>query len=330
MLRFPIMSDAHAFWMTAPMCGEIRPERLPPPRPGDAVVRTLYSGISRGTESLVYAGRVPPSEHERMRDPFQDGEFPFPVKYGYSSVGVVEQGPAALLGRLVFCLYPHQTRYVVPSEALHVLPTGVEPARAVLAANLETAINGLWDASPRVGDRIAVVGGGTVGCLVAWLASRVPGCRVELVDVNPARRTIAARLGAGFATPAEATEDVDLVVHASGAPDGLATALRLAGPEATIVEMSWFGDREVAIPLGGAFHARRLTLRSSQVGGVPPLQRPRWTLRRRMDLALALLDDPLLDVLITGESEFATLPATMARLSGGDALCHRIAYPNLS
>jgi threonine dehydrogenase-like Zn-dependent dehydrogenase len=301
--------------------------RLPAARDGDAVVRALYSGISRGTESLVHAGRVPPSEYARMRAPFQDGEFPAPVKYGYANVGVVEDGPAELLGRAAFCLYPHQTRYVVPSDALHLLPENVPATRAVLAANLETAINGLWDATPRVGDRIGVVGAGTVGCLVAWLAARMPGCRVQLIDVNPARERVATALGAGFSLPGAAAGELDLVVHASGAPDGLTTALRLAGDEATVVELSWFGDREVTLPLGGAFHARRLTLRSSQVGTLPPAQRPRWTHRRRLELALTLLADPVLDVLISGESEFAALPATMATLAGTDALCHRIVYP---
>jgi hypothetical protein len=200
-LRFATMSDAHAFWVTAPGRGEIRAVRLPAARDGDAVVRALYSGISRGTESLVYTGRVPPSEYARMRAPFQEGEFPGPVKYGYANVGVVEHGPAELVGRAVFCLYPHQTRYVVPVGALHVVPDGVPPARAVLAANLETAINGLWDGTPRVGDRIAVVGGGVVGCLVAWLAARIAGCRVQLVDVNPARARVAAALGVPFARP---------------------------------------------------------------------------------------------------------------------------------
>ncbi|MCZ8130066.1 MAG: zinc-binding alcohol dehydrogenase [Steroidobacteraceae bacterium] len=320
------MSTASAFWITAPGRGEIRDEILRPAGPGEALVRALYSGISRGTESLVHAGRVPPSEYARMRAPFQDGEFPAPVKYGYASVGRVESGPAELVGRVVFCLYPHQTRYVVPVDALHPVPDAVPPARAVLAANLETAINGLWDATPRVGDRIAVVGGGTVGCLVAWLAARVPGCRVELVDVDPAREALARALGLAFASPAAATPDADLVLHASGAPAGLETALALAGDEASVVELSWYGDREVRLPLGGAFHARRLTIRSSQVGRLPPAQQPRWTHRRRLALALELLADPVLDALIAGECAFAELPAAVARLAAHGALCHRVRY----
>jgi len=320
--------EARAFWIASPGAGEIRREPLPRPAAGDAVVRTLYTGISRGTEALVFRGEVPASEAARMRAPFQSGDFPAPVKYGYASVGVVESGPAALAGRAVFCLHPHQTRYVVPEDAVHALPEGVPAARAILAANMETAINGVWDGGPRVGDRVAVVGGGVVGCLVAWLAGRIPGCRVELVDTSEERAAIASRLGVRFATPDRATPEADLVFHASGAPGGLATALRLAAFEAVVVELSWYGVRAVPAPLGEAFHSRRLTLRSSQVGAVAASQRSRWTHRRRMALALALLADPCLDALITGESPFEALPEVMAGLARGPGptLCHRIAY----
>jgi NADPH:quinone reductase-like Zn-dependent oxidoreductase len=321
---------ARAFWTVAPGRGEIREERLPAPASGDIVVRTLFSGISRGTEGLVFHGRVPESEWTRMRAPFQQGDFPFPVKYGYSNVGVVESGPSHLVGRHVFVLYPHQTRYVVPADAARVLPEDVPPARAVLAANLETAINGTWDATPRLGDRITVIGAGTVGCLTAWLLGHIPGCEVQLVDINPRRENVATALGVRFRTPDTAGRNADLVVHASGSPAGLALALEIAGFEATIVELSWFGDQQVPLPLGHAFHARRLTLISSQVGHVSPAQRPRWNAQRRMELALALLTNPELDVLITGESAFDTLPDVMPAISreSGDTLCHRIRYTN--
>src|SRR6185295_12932806 len=267
-------------------------------------------------------------ERERMRAPFQSGEFPAPVKYGYASVGRVERGPHGLEGRHVFVLHPHQTRYVVPSRAVHRLPDDVPPQRAVLAANLETAINGLWDARPHVGDRIAVVGAGTVGCLVAWLAGGIRGCAVELIDVNPARASIAGAIGVRFARPEQASDDADVVIHTSGSPSGLQTALRLAAFEATIVEMSWYGSTDVPIALGEAFHSRRLTIASSQVGAVAASQRARWDHARRMQLALALLADDVLDRLITGESEFEALPEVMAKLAHdpGDTLCHRIRY----
>lgn len=320
---------ARAFWTLAPGRGEIREAPLPVPGPDDVLVQTLYSGISRGTESLVFRGRVPASQWSAMRCPFQEGDFPGPLKYGYASVGRVEAGPAALLGRRVFCLHPHQDRYVVPAEAVHVLPDGLPAPRGVLAANMETALNGLWDAAPRLGDRVAVVGAGVVGCLVAALAARIPGVRVELIDTDLRKATLAAELGCHFATPPKATADTDLVIHASGHPDGLATALGIAGFEATVLEMSWYGDTPVSVPLGEAFHARRLTLRSSQVGAVATAQRARWTHRRRMGLALELLTDPVFELLLSGESLFSSLPATLTRLATAPdgALCHLITYP---
>lgn len=320
--------DARAFWVTAPGSGEIRRQTLPTPGDRDVVVRALYSGISRGTEALVFRGNVPKSEWRRMRAPFQEGDFPAPVKYGYASVGVVEQGPAELRGQHVFVLHPHQTRYVVPAEAAHVLPPDVPPSRAVLAANLETAINGLWDAQPHVGDRVVVVGAGTVGCLTAWLAGRIPGCVVELVDINPHRARPAAALGVRFAEPANAATDADVVIHASGSPAGLELALQLAGFEATVVELSWFGDQIVPLSLGAAFHSKRLTICSSQVGSVATSQRARWDSRRRMQLALSLVGRAELDALITGESGFDELPEVMRGLARapGHTLCHRIRY----
>jgi 2-desacetyl-2-hydroxyethyl bacteriochlorophyllide A dehydrogenase len=320
--------DARAFWVTAAGRGEIRTEALRPPADGEVVITALYSGVSRGTEALVFNGRVPPTEWDRMRAPFQDGTFPAPVKYGYSMVGRVERGPDALTGRIVFVLHPHQTRFIVPAHQVHLLPDDVPPPRAVLAANLETAINGVWDAGPHVGDRIAVIGAGAVGSLAAWLVSRIVGCDVELIDVNPRRATLAEGLRVRFADPSTASRDVDLVIHASGTPEGLELALQVAGTEATIVELSWFGDRIVPLSLGEAFHARRLTIASSQVGRIAAPQRARWDSRRRMHLVLALLRDPDLDVLISGESAFEQLPEVMATLARapGDALCHRIRY----
>ncbi|MDM0104504.1 zinc-binding alcohol dehydrogenase [Variovorax sp. J22R24] len=324
-----VSGESRACWIEAPGRAAIRSTEVCAPAAGDVLVRALHSGISRGTEMLVYRGEVPATEFDRMRAPFQEGDFPAPVKYGYASVGVVEEGAEALLGRTVFCLYPHQTRYVVPANALHLLPEGVPAARAVLAANMETAVNALWDAAPRIGDRIAVVGGGVVGLLVAWMAGRLPGCAVELIDVNPSRREVAESLGVAFASPRDAKPEADLVVHASGSAQGLVTALQLAAFEATVIEMSWYGLREVALPLGEAFHARRLTLKSSQVGHVAAAQRARWSHHRRLALALSLLRDPLLDGLITDSAPFDDLPEVLARLAAGapDTLCQRIDYP---
>ncbi|WP_435151317.1 zinc-dependent alcohol dehydrogenase [Micromonospora aurantiaca (nom. illeg.)] len=319
--------DAHAFWLRAPGEGEIRPVRLAAPGPGEVLVRTRFSGVSRGTETLVFTGRVPADQHAAMRAPFQEGEFPAPVKYGYLSVGTVEAGDERLLGRTVFCLYPHQSAYVVPAGAVTVVPDGVPAQRAVLAGTVETAVNALWDAAPLVGDRVTVIGGGMVGCAVTALLTRFPGVRVELVDADPARAGVAAALGAGFATPADATGERDLVVHASATADGLQRGLELLRPEGTVLELSWYGDRPVTLALGGAFHSRRLGIRSSQVGTVSPRRADR-SYADRLALALDLLADPVFDALLTGRSRFDDLPDVLDRLASGElpALCHLITY----
>ena len=319
--------SGRAFWITHPGTGVIQTETVAEPGADELVIRTLHSGISRGTESLVWHGRIPESQHERMRAPFQAGSFPAPVKYGYASVGVVETGPAAWRGETVFCLYPHQSRYTVPTAAVQPLPPALPPGRAVLAANTETALNICWDAAPRAGERISVIGAGVVGALTAALCAEIPGAEVELVDINPARRSLADPLGVDFAHPNEARDGNDRVIHASGSEDGLALALRVAADETTLIEASWFGNRQPRVPLGEAFHSGRLTLRASQVGQIPPAMRPRWSYARRMGKALALLaDHPRWDCLIDGETTFDELPGAMADIVDGSGLCHRINY----
>ncbi|WP_327186013.1 zinc-dependent alcohol dehydrogenase [Streptomyces sp. NBC_01334] len=319
---------ARAFWVSSPGEGEIREVVVPDPAEDEVLVRSLWSGVSRGTETLVFRGGVPGSQHSAMRAPFQEGDFPAPVKYGYLNVGVVEKGPAALVGRTVFCLYPHQTRYVVPAAAVTVVPDSVPAPRAVLAGTVETAVNALWDAAPLVGDRIAVVGGGMIGCSVAALLARFPGVRVQLVDADPARAKVAEALGVDFASPEDARGGLDLVVHASATEQGLARSLELLSAEGTVLELSWYGDRKVSLPLGEDFHSRRLVIRSSQVGTVSPARRSSRTYADRLALALELLADPALDALVTGDSAFEELPEVMPKLAAGEipALCHRIRY----
>src|SRR4051812_33888142 len=323
-----VLDEAHAFWLRVPGRGEIRPVALPEPGSGDVVVRTLRSGVSRGTETLVFRGGVPPSQNVAMRAPFQEGDFPAPVKYGYLNVGAVEQGPPELSGRTVFCLYPHQTAYVVPAGAVTVVPDDIPPARAVLAGTVETAVNALWDAAPLVGDRVAVVGAGMVGCCVARLLSLFPEAQVTIVDVDAGRADIAAALGVDFALPADATDGCDLVVHASATSAGLQRSLELLAPEGTVIDLSWYGDSEVQLSLGGAFHSGRLGIRASQVGTLSPARRGSRTTAERLALALDLLRDPAFDALVTGQSRFDELPDVMARLASGSlpALCHTITY----
>ena len=316
-----------ALWYVSPGRSELRPDRVAPPRSGEVQVRALYGAISRGTERLVHAGRVPASEHQRMRAPFMAGVFPFPVKYGYATVGRVEAGPAELVGRIIFSLHPHQTRFNLPAAAAFPLPPDVPPLRAVLAANMETALNAVWDGAPGPADRIAIVGGGLIGLLVAYLCARLPQAQVAVVDIEPARGRLASLMGAGFVLPEAATGECDVVFHASATAAGLATALRLAGEEASVVELSWYGDGEVAAALGEAFHSRRLRLMSSQVGKVAPSHRSRWSHVRRLAAALALLGDPALDVLLAAPVSFEELPARLpAIFDAGEVVCQPIRY----
>jgi 2-desacetyl-2-hydroxyethyl bacteriochlorophyllide A dehydrogenase len=318
--------SAEAFWLRAPGVGEIRSVTLPDPRSDEVLVRTLFSGVSRGTETLIYRGEVPPSQYDDMRAPFQEGDFPGPVKYGYLNVGVVESGPAT--GQTVFCLYPHQTRYVVPADAVTLVPADVPPRRAVLAGTVETAVNALWDAAPLIGDRVSVVGAGMVGCCVARLLSRFPAMEVTLVDIDPSRAAIAHALGVKFAVPDEAPAERDLVFHTSASAAGLQQSLEALAPEGTVIDMSWYGNSAVTLSLGGAFHSRRLTIRSSQVGTVSPAGGRARTAADRMALALELLRDAAFDALLTGNDRFAELPDVMSRLATGEleALCHTITY----
>ncbi len=315
---------ARALWIERAGVASLRREPEPA---GEVIIETAYGAISRGTEALVFGGRVPESEWGRMRAPMQAGQFPFPVKYGYAAVGVVASGPEGLLGRAVFVLHPHQDRFAAPAAMCVPIPEGVPLARAVLAANMETALNVVWDAGAAPCDRIAIIGAGVVGALAGWLCARLPGAEVTLVDLNPDRAGLAAALGCGFARPEAAPEGCDVVIHASASATGLASALAAAGPEAVVVEASWYGDHAVEVLLGAAFHARRLRLVSSQVGQVPPSRAPRWSHRRRLAAALGLLRDPVLDGLISGETAFDDLAAAYGGVLDDPAtLCHRIRY----
>jgi threonine dehydrogenase-like Zn-dependent dehydrogenase len=320
---------ARAIWYARKGVAELRPAPLPRPQPGEALVRTLFSGISRGTERLVFNGAVGQSEWERMRGPNQEGAFSFPVKYGYCATGVVEEGPSQLVGRTAFCLHPHQDYFNAPIAALVPVPDGVPARRATLTANMETALNALWDGGAGPGDRIVVVGAGVVGLLVTSLAARLPGAEVAAVDVDESRRSLVESLGGRFVRPEQAPPDADVVFHASATAAGLDTAIKCAGLEGTIVEMSWYGDQAVSAELGGAFHSRRLRLVSSQVGQVATSHRPRWDYRRRVEAAVRLLAVPALDRLVAEEIAFEDAPRELPRILGAGApgLAPVIRYP---
>lgn len=296
---------------------------------GDVLIKSAWSGLSRGTEKLIYEGRVPRSEYARMRAPFQEGELPFPVKYGYCAVGIVEEGPEETIGRAVFALHPHQDVFAVPASAAVPVPDGVPLKRAILAANMETALNAVWDSGAGPCDRVLVVGAGTVGLLIANLLGRIPGVELFVADINQARRELARDFGARFLHPGEtAGLEADIAFHTSATAAGLQTCFDACGFEGRVIEVSWYGDRETPVGLGGAFHAKRLGIVSSQVGAVSPSRRPRWPHRRRQEAALSLLRDPRLDALITHEVAFSGLPQALPELlrDGADVLTAAVRY----
>jgi NADPH:quinone reductase-like Zn-dependent oxidoreductase len=309
-------TTAQALWYVAEGKVELRREALVPcTGEGDVLLRALFSGVSRGTERIVSTGRVPSSEFSRMRCPHQAGEFPFPVKYGYALVAQVEAGPDNLVGRTVFALHPHQDRACLPVAAVHPLPADLPPRRAVLGANMETALNILWDSDVSAGDRVLVVGGGILGLLTAALA-RDAGGAVTVVDIRDERAAPCRALGVGFAPPDAAPADQDVVIHTSASEAGLALALDAARFEGTIVEASWYGDLAPRVPLGGAFHSRRLRLVSSQVGAVAPARRAEWSHARRLGHALELLCDSRFDDLLGEDIPFAEAPARLPETLG--------------
>lgn len=319
---------ARSLWYVKPGIAEIRTERLPPPQPGDARVATLYSAISRGTERLVANGEVPESEWTRMRTPLQAGSFPYPVKYGYSATGVVTAGSDALIGKTVFCLHPHQDHFQVSEDMLAVVPDSISAKRATLAANMETALNAHWDAGTLPGDKVLVVGAGIVGILVAHLAQRIAGADVTITDIDAGKAEMCAALGLKFEMPGSVAKDNRIVFHTSASGAGLETAINSSAFEGRIVELSWYGARAATVRLGGAFHSRRLSILSSQVGHVAPSHRATVSHRQRLAKAIAMLDDERLDRLVTDEIDFDSAPAALPQIFSGQrsAPCPIIRY----
>ncbi len=318
---------AKALWITGPCQAELREQELAVPGPDQALVVTHASGISRGTERLVFAGRVPESQWPAMRAPLQYGEFPAPLSYGYAAIGTVKAGPAHLQDKRVFCLHPHHDAFMAPAAMCIPVPDAVPDRRAVLAANMETAVNILWDARPLVGERVLVVGAGVVGLLVTFLLGRIPGLDLHVCDLDETRGALAQSFGATFCAPEDAPAERDLVIHASASPEGLRLALARCGFEGRIVEASWFGDKSCDLPLGEAFHSKRLSLISTQVGHVAPAMRGRRTHGERLALALSLLDDARLDALLGPDTPFSELPGALAALLSPPSGAHQPLCP---
>ena len=317
----------HALVYWAPGEARIEPVQLPELGEGMVEVETEYSGLSRGTERLIFNGRVPEAEWGRMRAPLQVGDFPFPVRYGYSAVGRITAGNG--VGTRVFCLHPHQSHFRVAADWVVPIPENVPSERAILAANMETALNAIWDAELRPGQRCLVVGAGMVGSLITCLLSRRADVSVLLTDVATETGALSNDLNVRFCVPDDVPKGAfDVAFHCAAAESGLQTAVDSLAFEGRVIELSWYGDRPVSVRLGGNFHANRLQIISSQVGHVALARRASTTHRDRLGLALAALADDRLDALITNKAQFRDLPAALPDLlsDGAPGIATRIVY----
>ena len=300
----------------------MRDGRVPEPGPGQVLVRALASGVSQGTELLLYRGQGPTPFDPSLDAP---GAPMYPRRYGYAWVGEVVDGPSDRLprGTRVFALAPHGDLHAINVGDARPIDASIPPRRAVLAASLETAVTCVWDSGVQLGDAVVVLGGGVVGLLVARLAAAAGG-RVRVVEPSPRRRAVAQALGVEAVSPEEddPRADADVVVEATGNPAVLDRAIAHAAHEAVVVVASFYGARVAPVALGADFHRRRLRLLSSQVSSLPASRAARWTTARRFDLVRSLLRDRSLDALVEGAHSFDDARAVFERLDGapGDAI----------
>lgn len=295
---------------------------------GYCEIKALYSLISTGTERLVASGKVPEELHASMQVPYMEGSFSLPVKYGYSLVGEVVDGPENLKRKIVHLLHPHQDYCVVLAEDVFVIPREIPSQRAILASNLETALNALWDSGVSAGDKVMVAGFGIIGSLVVRLLTLMPAVQVMVIDTDPNRKKLAETMGFSTAHAEELDADFDLAFHCSGHETGLQTCIDKAGPEGKVIEMSWYGNKPVTLNLGGTFHSQRKSIISSQVSSLPASKQARWNFYRRKQVVFELLKNPAFDQHIAATIAFQELPALFEKIRKGqtDALSYGVSY----
>jgi len=310
------MTNTTALWHLSEQESAIRSQSLPELKADKCRIESLFSLVSSGTESLVANGEVPTDLHDSMQVPYMEGDFSFPVKYGYSLVGKVVEGSHNLVGQQVHLLHPHQQHCVVNEADITIIPAGIPPQRAVLASNVETALNAIWDSRLSAGDRVLIIGMGLIGSLVARLASQFPATQVSVADTDPARLALAREQGFSQYEPSDAPFDV--AFHSSGSSAGLQTAIDAVGYEGKVIELSWYGTRSAEVKLGGSFHQQRKQIISSQVSQLPSHQQSRWDYRRRKQTVLNLLQDDGWDDFLTATVDFPEAPALFDKLRQGD------------
>ena len=303
---------AHGLWFLGANQFSIREETLRSPSTPYCVVKSICSGISQGTEQLVYSEAVPESIQHQMRCPYMGGDFPFPIKYGYSLVGEVVEGPENIVGRNVHMLHPHQDYGCVHPRDIYLLDDGILPEKAILASNMETAVNAVWDSQVTLGDRVLVVGFGNVGSLVARILSLSMGVEMFVTDTSALKRSMAQKMGFNVCEISQLKEEFDISFNVSASADGLQTAIDAVGYEGKIIELSWYGNRAVSLQLGGDFHIQRKTIISSQVSHIPSHRLARWDTIRRKKLVFSLLKQPEFEEHVTHNLRFSELPRILS------------------
>ncbi|MDY6844853.1 MAG: zinc-binding alcohol dehydrogenase [Thermodesulfobacteriota bacterium] len=298
-------NTSESLWFDGPKRVAFKTRSVLPPQDKEVVIETLYSGISHGTEMLVYRGQVPQGLKLDLSIPTMEGSFSFPIKYGYSNVGrVVKTGKGVetlLVDDLVFVHAPHETIYVIPEDSAVKLDHGIAPELGIFIANLNTALNCILDSEFRFGENVIIFGQGVIGLLLTQLFKRAGASCIFTIDTIAKKRALSLQVGADISFDPEKDDIVseirrhtrgvgaDLAVEVSGSPEALEMALKVVAFESTVIVASWYGNKRVPLTLGNEFHRGRIKIKSSQVSTMSASLIPRWNLERRMTLALMLL-----------------------------------------
>jgi threonine dehydrogenase-like Zn-dependent dehydrogenase len=300
---------SHALWHRSASESEIITGDIRKEEGKELLVESFFSLVSIGTERTVALGMVPPEIREQMKVPYMEGSFSFPCKYGYSLVGKIIRGPAGLKNRFVHLMHPHQDMAWVHPSSVFPLPDGIPPRRAVLAGNMETAVNALWDSEISVGDSVLIAGFGIVGALIALLASCIPGVAIVVLETNEKRRSLAAKLGFDlFENFRTGNTPFDAALNTTGDENALQICIDNTGFESQVTEVSFYGTKAVSVRMGGNFHISRKRIAVSQVSNLPLKKLARWDHLRRKQLVYNLLKDNRFDCLVENAVPFHDAP----------------------
>ena len=319
--------ETYSLWLENKNKPKIKKKLLRPSnKPNTLIIKTLYSGISKGTEKLVSSGFVGKDQYKIMKSPFQEGTFSFPIKYGYINVGKVINGPKKLLHKNTFALYPHQDLFEINSKEVQILNESNNPKKYLLTANMETAINIFWDTQASNKDKIVIVGMGSVGILTAYYFKLQNYKNVFICDSNLKKKKFATLLGLNF-KDFKSIKDIDVVINTTSNYQIINKSFNKLNLEGKIVEASWYGNKKGIINLGGNFHSKRLKLISTQVSNIPKYLSNKHNYKSRLKLAIKALSSNKLLKLVNTESHFNNLEEDyVSIINNPDSIMHAIKY----